>query len=91
MPILSTGKLLSLLGVADLAIEQIEKVAGGRFTKKFSRLKQKQGIVVRKNAPELLAAINAFLTKEKQSDDLAKEYETWMKAPLPEFVAEVSQ
>ena len=29
--------------------------------------------------------------RQKQSDDLAKEYETWMKAPLPEFVAEVSQ
>jgi len=80
-----------LMGVADLAIEQIEKLAPGRFTKKFSLLKQKQGIVVRKNAPELLAAINNFMTKEKQSGDLANEYEKWMKAPLPAFVAEVPQ
>jgi polar amino acid transport system substrate-binding protein len=80
-----------LLGVADLAIEQIDKVAAGRFTKKFSLLRQKQGIVVRKGAPELLAAINAFLTQEKQSGDLAKEYEQWMKAPLPDFIAQIPQ
>jgi polar amino acid transport system substrate-binding protein len=80
-----------LLGVADLAIEQIDKVAPGRFSKKFSLLRQKQGIVVRKGAPELLAAINAFLTQEKQSGDLAREYEQWMKAPLPDFIAQVPQ
>ena len=80
-----------LLGVADLAIEQIEKAAPDRFTKKFSLLKQKQGIVVRKDSPELLAAINSFLTKEKQDGDLAKLYEKWMKAPMPDFIAQVVQ
>ncbi len=80
-----------LLGVADLSIEQIDKAAPGRFTKKFSLLKQTQGIVVRKNSPELLVAINSFLTKEKQDGDLAKLYQKWMNAPLPDFVAQVVQ
>jgi polar amino acid transport system substrate-binding protein len=91
----STQALLSgqvpLLGIADLAIEQVEKAAPGRFTKKFSLLRQRQGIVVRKGSTELLMAINSFLTKEKQDGDLNKEYEKWMKVPLPDFIVQATQ
>jgi polar amino acid transport system substrate-binding protein len=75
-----------LLGVADLAIAQIDKMAPDRFTKKFSLLQQAQGVVVRKDSPELLAAVNEFLNKKKQNGSLSKLHQQWMKAPLPPFI-----
>jgi polar amino acid transport system substrate-binding protein len=75
-----------LLGVADLSIAQINKIAPDRFNKKFSLRQQTQGIAVRKDSPELLAAINDLLNRKKKDGSLGKLYEQWMKAPLPAFV-----
>ncbi|TPK33940.1 transporter substrate-binding domain-containing protein [Mesorhizobium sp. B2-5-3] len=75
-----------LLGVADIAIGQIEKTAPDRFTKKFLLRQQAQGIVVRKDSPELLAAVNDFLNGKKKDGSLGKLHEQWMKAPLPAFI-----
>jgi polar amino acid transport system substrate-binding protein len=75
-----------LLGVADLSIAQINKIAPDRFDKKFVLRQQTQGIAVRKDSPELLAAVNDLLDKKKKDGSLGKLYEQWMKAPLPAFV-----
>ncbi len=87
----STQALLAgqvpLLGIADLAIEQVEKIAPGKYTKKFSLMQQTQGIAVRKGSSELLGAINQMLTKDKQDGYLNQLYQKWINAPLPEFIA----
>jgi polar amino acid transport system substrate-binding protein len=75
-----------LLGVADLAIDQIDKMAPNRFTKKFTLRQQAQGVVVRKDSPELLAAVSDFLNKKKKDGSLNKLHEQWMKVPLPPFI-----
>jgi polar amino acid transport system substrate-binding protein len=86
----STQALLSgqvpLLGVADLAIEQIEKAAPGRFDKKFLLRQQAQGIVFRKDSADLRDAVSAFLNKKKQDGSLSKLHQKWMGSPLPEFI-----
>lgn len=86
----STQALMSgqvpLLGVADVAIAEIDKIAPGRFDKKFILREQAQGLAVRKDSPELLAAINDFLSKKKADGGLAALYANWMKRPIPEFV-----
>lgn len=75
-----------LLGVADLAIAQIDKAAPDRFTKKFTLRQQAQGIVVRKDSQDLLAAVNDFLNKKKKDGSLNKLHEQWMQTPLPTFI-----
>lgn len=75
-----------LLGVSDIAIGQIEKTAPDRFSRKFLLRQQAQGVVVRKDSPELLAAVNEFLNKKKTDGSLGKLHEQWMKAPLPPFI-----
>ena len=86
----STQALLSgqvpLLGVADLAIEQIDKTAPGRFDKKFLLRQQAQGIVFRKDSPELRDAVSAFLTAKKKDGSLSKLHAKWMGSPLPTFI-----
>nr|WP_281034689.1 transporter substrate-binding domain-containing protein [Mesorhizobium sp. M7A.F.Ca.CA.001.08.2.1] len=43
-------------------------------------------MVVRKDSPELLAAVNDFLNGKKKDGSLGKLHEQWMKAPLPDFI-----
>jgi polar amino acid transport system substrate-binding protein len=91
----STQALLSgqvpLLGVADLAIAQIDKTAPGRFDKKFLLRQQGQGIVLRKDSPDLKAAVDDFLNKKKKDGSLSKLYEKWMGQPLPAFIETAAQ
>lgn len=75
-----------LLGVADLAIAQIEKAAPGRFDKKFLLIQQSQGIAFRKDSPDLKAAVDAFLNNKKKDGSLNQLSQKWMGASLPDFV-----
>jgi polar amino acid transport system substrate-binding protein len=75
-----------LLGVSDVAIGQIEQMAPDKFTRKFLLRQQAQGVVARKDSPELITAVNEFLNAKKKDGSLNKLHEQWMKAPLPPFI-----
>jgi polar amino acid transport system substrate-binding protein len=76
-----------LIGASNTVIEQIEQAAPGRFDKKFTLRQQSQGIATRPGVTEMMAAINDFLTRKKESGELDALHEKWTGAPLPDFVA----
>lgn len=80
-----------LIGASNTVIAQIKRVAPERFEPKFSLRQQSQGIATRPGSDELLAYINDFLTKKKESGELNAIHEKWLDAPLPEFVAKPAQ
>ena len=80
-----------LIGASNTVIAQIQKVAPERFEPKFSLRQQSQGIATRPGSDELLAYVNDFLNRKKQSGELNAIHEKWLDAPLPEFVAKPAQ
>jgi polar amino acid transport system substrate-binding protein len=77
-----------LMGASNVVVAQIEATAPGRFDTKFSLQQQSQGIVTRPGQDEMMAYINDFLDRIKESGELNALHEEWLDAPLPEFVAE---
>lgn len=75
-----------LLGASTVIIAQIEKMAPGRFDIKFPMREMQQAIAIRPGNDELLAHIDAFLVKIKESGELSAISEKWVEAPLPGFV-----
>jgi polar amino acid transport system substrate-binding protein len=77
-----------LIGASNTVIAQINEVAPDRFDTKFSLSQQSQGIATRKGADELMAYINDFLARKKESGELNALHEQWVGNPLPEFVVD---
>ena len=77
-----------LMGASNVVVSQIEAMEPGRFDVKFSLRRQSQGIVTRPGQEELMAHVNAFLDRVKESGELNALHEQWVGGPLPEFVAE---
>lgn len=75
------------IGVSNIIISQIDRVAPGRFDVKFDLAQQKQGIAVRPGADALLAEINGFIQDAKEDGKLNEIHEKWLGSPLPDFVA----
>ncbi len=80
-----------LIGASDTVVAQVNQAAPDRFDIKFSLRRQTQGIVTRPGSDELMAYINDFLTREKESGALSELHEKWLGAPLPDFIAEDKQ
>ncbi len=77
-----------LMGASNVVVSQVQAMAPDRFEVKFSLRRQSQGIVTRPGQDELMAHINAFLDRVKESGELNALHEQWVGGPLPEFVTE---
>lgn len=77
-----------LMGASNVVIAQIEGAQPDRYDTKFSLRRQSQGIATRPGAEEMMAYINDFLSRKKESGELNELHEEWIGSPLPEFVAE---
>lgn len=75
------------IGASNTVIAEIDRIAPGRFNEKFELRQQVQGIAVRPGSDALLADINAFLAKQKESGALNAIHEKWLGSPLPDFIA----
>ena len=80
-----------LIGASDTVVAQVDQAAPGRFDVKFSLRRQTQGIVTRPGSDAMMAYINDFLTRKKESGELNELHEKWLGAPLPDFIAEDKQ
>jgi len=74
-----------LIGVSNVMIAHVNQIAPGRFDTKFALSRQVQGIALRKGNPELLAAINDFLSRNIADGTLSALHEKWLAQPLPDF------
>ena len=74
------------IGCSNVVIDQILKIAPGRFEEKFPLSQQVQGIAVRPGSTEFLAAIDAFLAGVKSDGRLNAISIKWLGAPAAEFV-----
>ncbi|MFC6488660.1 transporter substrate-binding domain-containing protein [Nitratireductor sp. GCM10026969] len=77
-----------LMGASNVVVAQLNERAPGEYDMKFSLSKQSQGIATRPDQDELMAYINDFLQRKKESDELNALHEEWVGGPLPEFVGE---
>ncbi|MDR3494813.1 MAG: transporter substrate-binding domain-containing protein [Ancalomicrobiaceae bacterium] len=74
------------IGCSNVVIDQILKVAPGRFEEKFPLSQQVQGIAVRPGSTEFLGAVDKFLVELKTSGRLNDISKKWLGAPAAEFV-----
>ena len=74
------------IGCSNVVIDQILKVAPGRFEEKFALSQQVQGIAVRPGSTEFLGAIDKFLVELKTSGKLNDISKKWLGVPAAEFV-----
>lgn len=77
---------VDVIGCSNTVIAELERIAPGRFDKKFDISEQVQGIAVRPGSAELLDYINDFLGRVKENGKLNEIHEKWLDAPLPDFV-----
>lgn len=79
------------IGASNTVIAELEKIAPERFEEKFELRQQVQGIAVRPGSDALLAQINAFLAKQKESGALNAIHVKWLGSELPDFIAKSGQ
>jgi polar amino acid transport system substrate-binding protein len=79
-----------LMGASNVVIAQIEQMAPDRFDTKFSLSRQSQGIATRPGQDEMMAYVNDFLSRAKESGALDELHQKWLNSPLPEFVTETT-
>ena len=77
-----------LMGASNVVVSQLNERAPGEYDVKFSLSKQSQAIATRPGQDELVAYINDFLARKKESGELNALHEEWVGGPLPGFVAE---
>ena len=77
---------VSLIGLSNVVFLQVEKVAPGKFDKKFDLSSQVQGIAVAPGSDALLEKINAFVQTARSDGTLDEIHQKWLGAPLPDFV-----
>jgi polar amino acid transport system substrate-binding protein len=76
-----------LMGASNVVVAQVQAAQPDTYDVKFSLRQQSQGIATRPGADELMAYINDFIARKKESGELNALHEKWIGAPLPEFVA----
>lgn len=74
------------IGLSNVVFLQVERVAAGRFDKKFDLSSQVQGIAVAPGSDALLEKINAFVDTARTGGALDAIHEKWLGEPLPDFV-----
>ncbi|HEY1328078.1 MAG TPA: transporter substrate-binding domain-containing protein [Casimicrobiaceae bacterium] len=72
-----------LIGCSNVCYLTIQKLAPGKFNKKFELSSQVQGIAVKPGEQKLLAWINQFIDKIKASGDLDKVNQKWLGEGMP--------
>ena len=73
------------IGCSTTVAAQINKRAPGQFEPKFTLKQQEMAIALRPGQPELLKAVNEFVTKETASGGLNKLYRKWLDTDLPKM------
>lgn len=73
------------IGCSVTVANAIRQRAPGQFEPKFNLLQQAMGIAMRPNQPELLAAINDFVSRNTASGELNKLYRKWLETDLPKM------
>lgn len=81
---------VQMVGLSNVVFPQIEKVAPGKFDKKFDLSSQMQGIAVAPGSDALLEKVNAFVDQSKQDGTLDTIHEKWLGGPLPDFVKQAN-
>lgn len=82
------SRQVPLMGASNVVVSQLNERAPGEYDVKFSLSKQSQAIATRPGQDELMAYINDFLARKKESGELNALHEEWVGGPLPDFVAE---
>lgn len=84
MQALLTGQV-DAIGCSVTIANAIRQRAPGQFEPKFNLLQQAMGIAMRLNQPELLAAVNDFVTRNTVNGELNKRYRKWLETDLPKL------
>ncbi|WP_347140536.1 transporter substrate-binding domain-containing protein [Paracoccus sp. SSK6] len=77
---------VSLIGLSNVVFLQVDKVAAGKFDKKFDLSSQVQGIAVAPGSDALLEKVNAFVQTARTDGTLDEIHQKWLGEPLPDFV-----
>ena len=72
-----------LIGCSNVCYLTIQKLAAGKYNKKFELSSQVQGIAVKPGEQKLLARINQFIDKVKANGELDKINQKWLNEPMP--------
>lgn len=73
------------IGCSTTVAAQINKRMPGQFEPKFTLKQQEMAIALRPTDPQLLKAVNDFVTKETASGGLNKLYQKWLDTDLPKM------
>lgn len=77
---------VNLIGLSNVVFLQVDKVAAGKFDKKFDLSSQVQGIAVAPGSDALLEKVNAFVQTARSDGTLDEIHLKWLGEPLPDFV-----
>ncbi|GGF76859.1 ABC transporter substrate-binding protein [Paracoccus acridae] len=77
---------VNLIGLSNVVFLQVDKVAAGKFDKKFDLSSQVQGIAVAPGSDALLEKVNAFVQTARSDGTLDEIHQKWLGEPLPDFV-----
>jgi polar amino acid transport system substrate-binding protein len=72
-----------LIGCSNVCYVTIQKLAPGKYNKKFELSSQVQGIAVKPGEQKLLARVNQFIEKIKGDGELDKINQKWLGEPMP--------
>jgi polar amino acid transport system substrate-binding protein len=72
-----------LVGCSNVCYLTIQKLAPGKYNKKFELSSQVQGIAVKPGEQTLLARVNQFIDKIKANGELDKVNQKWLGEPMP--------
>jgi polar amino acid transport system substrate-binding protein len=74
---------VSLVGCSNVCYLTIQKLAAGKYNKKFELSSQVQGIAVKPGEKQLLARVNQFIDKVKANGELDKVNQKWLGEAMP--------
>jgi polar amino acid transport system substrate-binding protein len=80
-----------LVGCSNVCYATIQKLAPGKYNKKFELSSQVQGIAVKPGEKTLLARVNVFIDKIKGDGELDKINEKWLGEPMPAVLKKPSK
>jgi len=80
-----------LVGCSNVCYATIQKLAPGKYNKKFELSSQVQGIAVKPGEKKLLARVNEFIDKIKADGELDKINEKWLGEPMPAVLKKASK
>jgi len=75
-----------LIGCSNVCYVTIQKLAPGKYNKKFELSSQVQGIAVKPGEQKLLARVNQFIDKIKADGELDKINQKWLGEPMPSIL-----